>query len=199
MIVLRVKLCGIRSFDDVDILNEVHPDYAGFVFAGAKHRIDDDTAAALRSRLDDIIPVVGVFQDEPLEHIAALVRSGTIQAVQLHGHEDVAGIEAAKELHVPVIKAFSIGGYRDIERAAESPADYILLDHGSGGSGTSFDWSLLTKIDRPFFLAGGLSVSNIRDAIKLNPYALDVSSGVETNGRKDAKKIRQFMKIAGGR
>ena len=195
---VKVKFCGLKRPCDIAWANELHPDYAGFVFAGTKRRVSDETAAALRRELDPSIPAVGVFVDDELPHMASLVKKGVIQLIQLHGQEEDALVQQLQtELGVPVIKAFSIANQDDIQRAVESRADYILLDQGKGGTGKAFDWSLLKEIDRPYFLAGGLTPQNAAQAAKLRPYALDVSSGIETDGVKDRDKMTLFMTTLG--
>ena len=191
---VKVKFCGLKRPCDIAWANELHPDYVGFVFAGTKRRVSDDLAAALRNDLNPAIPAVGVFVDDEPRHIASLVRKGIIQLIQLHGKEDEALVQQLQEtVGVPVIKAFSIAGEGDVKRAIASRADYILLDQGSGGTGKAFDWSLLQGIDRPYFLAGGLTPQNAAQAAKIQPYALDVSSGIETDGVKDRDKMTLFM------
>lgn len=195
---VKVKFCGLKRPCDIAWANELHPDYAGFVFAGTKRSVSDETAAALRRELDPSIPAVGVFVDDELPHMASLVKKGVIQLIQLHGQEEDALVQQLQtELGVPVIKAFSIANQDDIKRALESRADYILLDQGKGGTGKAFDWSLLKEIDRPYFLAGGLTPQNAAQAAKLRPYALDVSSGIETDGVKDRDKMTLFMTTLG--
>ncbi|WP_370850997.1 phosphoribosylanthranilate isomerase [Megasphaera sp.] len=191
---VKVKFCGLKRPCDIAWANELQPDYAGFVFAGKKRRVSDDQAAALRRELDPSIPAVGVFVDDTPEHIESLVRAGTIQLVQLHGGEDEAYIESLRrQVQVSIIKAFSIARKDDVEKARRSPADYVLLDHGKGGTGEAFDWALLAQIDREYFLAGGLNPDNAEMAAALGPYALDVSSGIETDGVKDKEKMKLFM------
>ena len=195
---VKVKFCGLKRPCDIAWANELHPDYAGFVFAGSKRRVSAEPAAALRRELDPSIPAVGVFVDDELPHMASLVKKGVIQLIQLHGQEEDALVQQLQtELGVPVIKAFSIANQDDIKRALESRADYILLDQGKGGTGKAFDWSLLKEIDRPYFLAGGLTPQNAAQAAKLRPYALDVSSGIETDGVKDRDKMTLFMTTLG--
>lgn len=191
---VKVKFCGLKRPCDIAWANELHPDYVGFVFAGTKRRVSDDMAAALRKALDPSIPAVGVFVDDELSHMAALVNAGVIQVIQLHGQEEEECVEhLQQELKVPVIKAFSIADEDDVQKALASRADYILLDQGAGGTGKAFDWSLVRHIDRPYFLAGGLTPQNAAQAAALQPYALDVSSGIETDGVKDRDKMTLFM------
>lgn len=190
----KIKFCGLKRLCDIAWANELKPDYVGFVFAGKKRRIDEEQARLLRSQLDSFIPAVGVFVNEDPARIAALVETGTIQLVQLHGQESPAYIHSLRRLaDVPLIQAFAVQTEADIQRALQSPADYILLDHGKGGTGESFDWSLLKDIKRPYFLAGGLTPENAARAAAFSPFALDVSSGIETDGVKDRKKMMAFM------
>ena len=138
----------------------------------------------------EILPV-GVFVNAPMETILSLVTDGTLKAVQLHGQESQSYLEELKkQVAVPLIRAFSIRSPEDLTEAEKSPADFVLLDNGAGGTGETFDWSLLSSFDRPFFLAGGLRLENIAEAVsRFHPYALDLSSGVETDGYKDKEKI----------
>lgn len=176
-------------------MNSLSPDMAGFVFYGPSRRcVTRDAARELGSGLDPSIVKVGVFVDEDPLVIADLVGSGIIDAVQLHGVEDSAYIHGLRRLvDAPVIKTFLVRDRRDIEAANRSDADYVLLDAGMG-SGRTFDWSLLEDMDRDYILSGGLNPGNIRDAVKmLHPYGVDVSSGVETDGRKDPSKMSAFL------
>ena len=191
----KVKICGLKSEDDISYANELKPDYIGFVFLqGRKRYVSPSHAAHLRELLDPSIPAVGVFVNEPLEHVISLAESGTIQMIQLHGQEDEAYLRKLRErCSQPVIKAFIIRTKEDMESALLYPSDYLLLDNGLG-TGEAFDWSLIEKINRPFFLAGGLNPKNAASAIEqAHPYALDVSSGVETDGNKDYEKMKSFI------
>ncbi|MCH4178371.1 MAG: phosphoribosylanthranilate isomerase [Megasphaera sp.] len=191
---VKVKLCGLKRPCDIEWANEERPDFIGLVFAGQKRRVSDELAGELRRLLRKDIPAVGVFVNDTVEHIASLVQQGTIQLVQLHGQEDEAYMkELRHRVDVPLIKAFSIDTPADIDRARASSADYILVDHGAGGTGQTFDWRLLEELRRECFLAGGLNPDNAAAAVRLRPYAVDVSSGIETDGVKDRNKIRKFM------
>ena len=187
----KIKLCGLRRREDVAMVNRAKPDYAGFVFAPGRRQVTAEQAESLRRQLDPAIAAVGVFVNAPMETILSLVKDGTLKAVQLHGQESQSYLtELKKQVSVPVIRAFSIHSAADLEKAQKSPADFVLLDNGAGGTGAAFDWSLFTSFDRPFFLAGGLRPDNITKAIsRFQPYALDLSSGVETDGYKDKEKI----------
>lgn len=194
----KIKICGLRSEEDISYVNELRPDYVGFVFLEGRRRyISPPEAARLRKRLEPTIQSVGVFVDEPVENVAALLKEGTIQLAQLHGREDEHYARELKRLcDKPVIKAFIIRTPADVEEALAYPADYLLLDNGLG-TGEVFDWTLIKNIERPFFLAGGLTPDNVRKAISdVCPYGVDVSSGVETKGRKDYRKIKAFIESA---
>lgn len=192
----KIKLCGLQSLNDVIAANAVQPDYIGFVFAKTSKRfITQQTAEELRKKLDRKIVVVGVFVNEPVEIVAELLNKGTIDMAQLHGNESEEYITfLRKKTDKKLIKAFSVSEAKNLQAAYSCSADYILLDSGSGGTGKSFDWNLLRDFDRPYFLAGGLNINNVSEAVnRLHPYAVDVSSGVETDGRKDDAKMAAFI------
>ncbi len=191
----KIKFCGLRQEADIRIANELRPDYTGFVFAPKSRRaVTRETAAVLRSMLDPSVPAVGVFVDEDPETVATLLGEGIISLAQLHGREDGAYIARLRRLtDKPIIQAFRIRTREDAEEAERSPADYILLDAGAG-DGKTFEWDLAAEVRRPYFLAGGLTPENAPDAVgRLHPFALDVSSGIETNGAKDPGKMRAFI------
>ena len=153
---MKLKLCGLSRPQDIEAANALMPDYVGFVFARKSRRyISPETAAALRNLLHPGIQAVGVFTDEKPELVAALVRDHIIDVIQLHGHEDRDYISYLRTLtSAPIIQAVCIRDESDLERAQESSADLILLDSAAGGSGVSFDWSILSRVTRPYFLAG---------------------------------------------
>lgn len=191
----KVKVCGLSRECDIEYVNRLTPDYIGYVFWQRSRRyVTREQAEALTRRLDEAITPVGVFVDEEPELVSRLANEGTIKVIQLHGHEDEAYLkELRNTTDAPIIKAFKIRGGEDIEKANTFPSDYILLDNGYG-TGQTFDWSFVRGIKRPFFLAGGVNVDNVRNAIdKLLPYAVDISSGVETDGYKDFDKMRHFI------
>lgn len=191
----KIKICGLKSEDDISYVNELKPEYIGFVFLQGRQRyVSPKKAASLRALLDPAIQSAGVFVNEPIENVAALLQNHTIQIAQLHGQEDEEYARELKRLcNKPIIKAFIIKTKEDIQRALTYPADYLLLDNGLG-TGEAFDWSLIQNIDRPFFLAGGLNSKNVKQAIAMtHPYAVDTSSGVETDHKKDYVKIKSFI------
>ncbi|MCR6546961.1 phosphoribosylanthranilate isomerase [Dehalobacterium formicoaceticum] len=192
----KIKICGIKREQDIDYVNMLKPDYIGFVFAKQSRRyITPDMAAMLRKKLLPGITPVGVFVNEYVEKVAGLMLRGIIEIAQFHGQENEDYIAAFRQLTGnPVIQAFRIDRPDDVIRAAQSSADFILLDNGAGGTGTTFDWTLIQNIQRPFFLAGGLNADNVDEAIRLsNPYSVDISSGVETNNIKDYAKMQKFI------
>ena len=176
--------------------NMTKPDYIGFVFAKSRRQVSPEQAGILRKALDPSIVPVGVFVDEEMERILSLTRQNVIGMVQLHGHEDEAYIEQLKSAcPVPVIKTVHMRQKGDVQQWRHTAADYLLLDHPGGGTGECFDWQMIDQTDKPFFLAGGLHVDNIRDAIRqANPFAVDISSGVETNGYKDLYKMQAVIR-----
>ena len=189
-----IKMCGLSRECDIQAVNEIKPEYIGFVFwAKSKRYISPEMALELKQLLDENIKAVGVFVDESIEKVAELLENGVIDLAQLHGSETENYINRLREMtNKPVIQAFRIRSSVDVERAVKSSADMILLDAGMG-DGKIFDWSLIQDITRPYFLAGGLNCENIAEAVrKFHPYAVDVSSGIETDGLKDIKKMTAF-------
>ena len=196
----KIKICGLSRPEDIDYVNEARPDYCGFVIGvpSSRRNISVETLYRLRSRLSDQVTAVGVFVNTEAELPARLLKDGVISLAQLHGQEDEAYIRKVRELSGisggRIIKAFPVRRRKDVERAFKSSADMVLLDHGKGGTGETFDWRLLEacsgKAEKPFFLAGGLNPENIPEAVqRYRPYGVDLSSAVETGGRKDREKI----------
>ncbi len=196
---MKSKLCGLTRPCDIEAVNELQPDYIGFVFAKKSRRyVSPEKAEELKAMLAPGIQAVGVFVNEEPERIVSLLEAGTIDVAQLHGQEGEREIRRLRELtDHPLIQAFRIDTEQDVERANASTADYVLLDSGAGGTGTVFDWDLLQAIRRPYFLAGGLDTENLGTVkAKLNPYGIDVSSGIETDGYKDKEKMTAFVAAA---
>ena len=204
---MKIKLCGLFRDEDMDYANEARPDYIGFVFAESRRRVSAEQAARLRKRLSDGVICAGVFVHAPPPRIASLYREGIIDMAQLHGAGDDASIPALRSLTaggargaVPIIRALRM-------EDAESPRfpawperpDYLLLDHGGGGTGLSFDWTVLAGtrglvFGIPYFLSGGITVDNIRAALEYGPFGVDVSSGAEQNGLKDREKMLRLVR-----
>lgn len=190
----KLKLCGMMTEQDAAFCNQVQPDLIGIVFApGRKRTVTPEKAARIRRVLDRSIPAVGVFIDAQLSEITALADRRIIDFAQLHGSEDNAYIsELRKRSNLLIIQAFRVQSEADIRNAERSEADIVLLD-GGAGEGKAFDWSHLRNFRRPFFLAGGLDPVCVKDVIaRYAPYGVDVSSGIETDGRKDLEKMQAF-------
>ena len=204
----RIKICGLKRIEDIEAVNELCPDYVGFVFADFSHRyVDKETAVRLKGRLDPRIKAVGVFVNEDYNYVAELLNEGVIDIAQLHGDEDEVYIEKLRGLtsdnedeakstdSEKIIKAFNMSKIGNVSEIDNSSADMVLVDSGTG-SGKTFDWNRLREIKRPYILAGGLGVQNIAEAVNtLQPYGVDVSSGVETDKLKDVNKMRSFVEI----
>lgn len=192
----KIKICGLRREEDISYVNEVKADFAGFILSPRFWRyVEPSVVQKLRKNLNDNTQVVGVTVDEDVSYVASLINDGTIDIAQLHGSEDETYISELRRLtdnKARITKVFIIKSDEDIVNARKSLADYILLDSGTG-TGKSFDWTLIRDIGREYFLAGGLCPENVGDAVKnYHPFAVDVSSGVETDKIKDVNKIRLF-------
>lgn len=191
-----IKICGLFRQEDIEFANIVKPDFVGFVFAPSKRQIDFDKASSFRKLLDKNIKVVGVFVNSEISEIKLLCEKKIIDIVQLHGDENQYYIDKIKQFNLPIIKAIRVGKTLLHDEINRCNSDFLLFDTFSpkvrGGLGVAFDWSLLNEIHRDFFLAGGINLDNIDSALKLKPYAIDISSGVEKNG---VKNLELMMKI----
>ena len=205
----RIKICGLKRSEDIGIVNELLPDYGGFIinFPKSHRNLTPMQVRRLTEKLDrNHILAVGVFVDRPVEEVAELLNDGTLDLAQLHGGEDEKYIRNLRELtDRKIIKAFTVHDQRSLERAARCGADHILLDQGQG-SGVTFDWSVLespaavkvfgtTGLPRgEWFLAGGLNEENIAGAVRrFKPYGVDLSSAAETNQIKDREKVGRLI------
>ncbi len=198
----RIKICGLFRECDIDAVNALRPDWCGFIvnFPRSHRNLAPDQVRALRAKLDPGITPVGVFVNQPARDVAALLNDGTISAAQLHGSEGAEYIEHLRDLAPGCVlwKAFKVRASADLAAANACPADLVVLDNGYG-TGSAFDWSLAEGIKRPYLLAGGLTPENIPDAImRLHPWGLDISSGVETDRLKDRDKIEAAIRAARG-
>ena len=192
----KVKICGISHEAEINIMNELVPDYIGFAFYSKSRRfIAPELAAVLRSKLRRNIKAVGVFQNASLRDVALCAETVGLDMIQLHGDETGEYIAALREYtRCPIIRSFRIKNAMDADRAMYSTADYVMLDGGEAG--ISFDWSMIgSSRRRRFFLKGGLNPENVEHALSLSPqpYALDVSTGVECNRLKDYRKVMKFI------
>ena len=188
----KIKFCGLSRPCDIDFANEIMPEYIGFVFFERSRRnVTFEQAERLKKILNPEIKTVGVFVNETPEKILSF--SKILDLIQLHGTENEVYIENLRKLTGrTIIKAFKINSAEDVKKTLKSPTDYIMFDSGQG-TGKNFDWDLIKNVSRPYFLAGGLDIENVKDAIKsLNPFAVDVSSGIEIGGFKDKSKMTAF-------
>ena len=194
----KIKICGMMREQDILAANEARPDYVGFIMVDwERHYITEETARHFKSMLSPEIQAVGAFVDAPIDTVIHRLNSNIIDVAQLHGNESDEYVKTVmKETGKTVVKACGVKSQADIQRILKSNADYILLDTPGGCTGTSFDWNLIQHINRPYFLAGGLNIENIADAIKqFHPYAVDLSSGAETNKEKDPEKMKKLVEI----
>ena len=196
---VKIKICGLRRLEDISIVNRYKPDYVGFVFADSKRKVSHDFAYEMKSNLSSDIVSVGVFVDADIGEIVELFDRGIIEIAQLHGLESEDYINKLRENtngELKIINAIEMSDEKDLLEYDNSISNYLLLDSGKG-SGKTFDWGLIRKdLNKEFFLAGGINISNIADAIEeFNPYAIDLSSGVETDGFKDENKIGEIMEV----
>ena len=189
----KVKICGLSTVEAVETAVLAGADYIGFVFAESKRQVSLEQAQELAKRVTGKTKIVGVFVSPSLEDLEQAISRVPLDMVQIHGAFDEALMPM---ISVPVIRAIQLS---DQEAQVSSQADYLLFDAPVAGSGQTFDWGLLKdqKIQQDFFIAGGLTEDNVRQAREtFQPYAVDVSSGVETDGRKDIEKIKAFIEGA---
>jgi phosphoribosylanthranilate isomerase len=195
----RVKICGITSAEDASAAVEAGASALGLVFVpGTPRFVRPDAASRILQGLPPFVAAVGVFMDQPLEEVLAVVATLKLHAVQLHGNEPEA---LSRRLPVPVIRAIRVRDAESLRSIGSYPAQAFLLDayvEGQpGGTGTLSPWDLAlqAKGRAPIILSGGLRPENVGDAVRLvRPFAVDVSSGVERlPGRKDYRKVREFI------
>lgn len=196
---VKIKICGLKRLEDIEMVNRYKPDYIGFVFADTKRKVSHKLASELKANLDSDIISVGVFVDAPKEEILKLFNEGTIEIAQLHGSESedyIIDLKESTNNELKIINAIEMSEDTDLLGYDSSNADYLLLDSGKG-SGKTFDWQLIRKdLKKDFFLAGGLNSENITGAIEqFNPYAVDLSSSLEVDGFKNEDKIKEIMEI----
>ncbi|MDZ5711909.1 phosphoribosylanthranilate isomerase [Jeotgalibacillus haloalkalitolerans] len=197
---MLVKVCGLMNREDVTAAVENGADYIGFVFAESKRRITYNHAAEISAHVPDSVQKVGVFVNPSVEEVLEAVSAVKLDMIQLHGDESP---EFCSLMPKPVIKAFSISDQSDLDQMKHYQVAHILADAPGadyrGGSGHTFDWSILNNSGTKVILAGGLTPGNVAEAIKeTSPLGVDVSSGVETDGHKDHEKINAFIREAKG-
>lgn len=199
-----IKICGLTRYEDIEAVNSYLPDFIGFVFyRKSKRYIKPEKAAALKKALDKRIKAVGVFVNEDIDELTDTALNVGLDIVQFHGGEDNDYIKEVKDrTGLEVWKAFGIKDGFNIERINRCAADRVLADaytESYGGAGRIFNWDIIKTAENArnkIILAGGLDSMNIESAARnVAPYALDLSSGVETGGFKDEKKIKEIVRI----
>ena len=186
----KVKICGLSTASAVETACKAGADYIGFVFAESRRRVSLEQAQKLAALVPPAVRKVGVFVSPSLAELQEAISVANLDLVQIHGDFDE---ELLTQIGRPVIRAYQVkGALKDVSQQA----DYLLFDAPLAGSGQTFDWQVFDKsqIHQPFFIAGGLNAGNVQEAIQhFAPYAVDVSSGVETDGQKDLEKIKEFI------
>ncbi|MBQ3165658.1 MAG: phosphoribosylanthranilate isomerase [Lachnospiraceae bacterium] len=202
----KVKICGLKTLEEISLVNKYLPEYVGFVFAPSKRQVNDAQAKKMKEQLDPRIQTVGVFVNEPQQYIVSLCKQGILDVVQLHGEEDNQYIkELRKKCKVPIIKAIRVQNAGQVKAEVQSDADFLLFDtykkESYGGSGEGFKLAILKQIleeetvVKPFFIAGGLTLENVdRVFHEVACYGVDVSSGVENDNKKDEEKVQKFIR-----
>ena len=203
---MKIKMCGLRRPDDIIYANECLPDYIGFVFAESRRKVSGREAKKLGEQLDPSIKKVGVFVNEPLRSLISISEEAGLDIIQLHGDEGEEYIKEVKhETGKELWKAVRVRMVKDIQEAQRLPADKLLLDSFSeesyGGTGKVMDFAVLDQADirKPYFIAGGLTVENLPEIVKkAEPYGIDISSGIETEGVKDREKMLKVIQCVRG-
>ena len=204
---MKIKTCGLFREEDIDYANELKPDYIGFVFAESKRKVGVEKAYNLKNKLDKEIKSVGVFVNDNLDFILNLIKDKIIDIVQLHGNEDNDFLDNLKtKTNAKIIKFIPVENAKSILNSLNILSDFILLDNLKGGVGKTFNWNYLKEafelnnnlkkiFNEKYFLAGGLNKENIGEALKFNPYCVDLSGGLETDGIKDYEKMKYIINI----
>ena len=204
---MKIKFCGIRRLEDVAAVNLCQPDYMGMILSGGFRRsISQEQALRLVQEKSDAIAAVGVFVNESSEIICRMAEQLHLQVIQLHGNESAEQIQTLQQkTGLPVWKALRIGTLEELEAAGTNPADCLILEGktgaGIGGTGVCADWELLARHswNRSFFLAGGLQPENVLEAIAtVSPTGVDFSSGIEEDGVKSLRRMKQLMTLIRG-
>ena len=198
----KVKICGNTNPEDAKLAVTLGADYLGLIFADSKRRIDTAQAKLIMQAVPQFKSFVGVFVNAPKAEVEEIASNLKLHSLQFHGEETSLYCKHFSDLGYKVIKTFRIKDAMSLKRIHEYDVEAFLFDTFSktqtGGTGKIFDWNLIQ--DQPFvhdklFLAGGLNVDNLEVAIrKIRPYAVDVSSGVESSpGKKDHRKMKERL------
>lgn len=198
---VRVKICGVMSSEIAAAAAEAGADAVGFIFAPSPRRVSVEQAASIAAALPPFVARVGVFVDAPPAEVEAAARAVPLDIVQLQGAESPEECEALRRGGLTVMKVLRVGDRIDEEEVARyRPVAALMLharsDGAAGGTGQAFDWEIARGLGArfPFILSGGLTPDTVAAALGIvRPYGVDVSSGVESDGRKDPDKIREFI------
>lgn len=196
----KIKICGLSRKKDITAVNQYLPDFAGFVFARSKRQVTMGQAEELISLLSPKICPVGIFVNEDPVRVVEIARHCRLKVIQLHGEEDCITARRIKgQSGCKIWRAVRVKDQQSLHHISYDSADRFLFDtysaHGHGGVGKTFDWSLLQNMPKQqIILAGGLNLQNIIPAVRqIRPWAVDISSGVETDGKKDPEKIKEII------
>ncbi len=197
-----IKICGIKTPEEIALINEYPVTYIGFIFAKSKRQVTVDKARVLRRLVRKNILVVGVFMDQPVDYILDAVKTCGLDLVQLHGSETD---EVIQQIPVPVWKSLAIKDGKSVEDIGHYPsANGLLLDTyhqgATGGTGKTFNWDLIKDItfQQTLILAGGLTPDNVVEAMNtVKPDIVDLNSGLETDLIKDPVKVKALFKAVG--
>ena len=204
---MKIKTCGLFREEDINYANELKPDYIGFVFAESKRKVGVEKASDLKNKLDKEIKSVGVFVNDNFDFMLNLIKDKIIDIIQLHGNEDNDFLDNLKtKTNAKIIKFIPVENAESILNSLNIISDFILLDNLKGGVGKTFNWNYLKEafelnnnlkknFNEKYFLAGGLNKENIGEALKFNPYCVDLSGGLETDGVKDYEKMKYIINI----
>ena len=186
---VKIKICGITDLKEAEIINQTKPDYFGIVFASGSHQVDIDTASQIRQAVDDDIPAVGVFVNAEFAFIKRLVDAKIIQVAQLHGSENAEDIKRIQtDLNIPVIDVIN-----EDKLHRNSEADYLMVDART----STVTKNQLNDVDSNLFVAGGINPNNAQKIIdETNPFAIDVSRGVEVDGKKNIELVKAIVAVA---
>ncbi|MFH1370046.1 MAG: phosphoribosylanthranilate isomerase [Planctomycetota bacterium] len=199
MLAVKVKICGLTNYKDAMAAADMGADMLGFNFYPKSPRyLKPEQAVEIIDHLPAYVDIVGLFVNDTLEHIAQTIEQCTLDWIQLHGEETKEFCEQFQSFNVRTMKAIRVKDEKDIKRAEEYFTDAILLDafdpEKYGGTGLTFDWNIIGNISKRVFLAGGINAENVRKAIELGVYGIDVCSRIESEpGKKDHAKMRQLF------
>jgi len=198
---INIKICGIKREDEVAIINQFPVSYAGFIFAQSRRQVDANRCIELAKDLRKDIKKVGVFVNEPIDHLLEIITTCQLDIVQLHGDETV---EYIRKIDIPVWKTIPVKDEESLQLATvykDAVAGILFETYHEklrGGTGTTFDWNILKQIEEQqeyaMILAGGINPENIGQAIRhVTPDILDVNSGIEEEGFKTYNRIKKLF------